>query len=349
MLLILGRRFRILRWDRAGVIVTKSIDYYEDPDPLCDFLWRIAHLPDTALGFDPSATRLFSGDPEWSDMNEHAISLESDVNSAPRVLNPGELTPKPEVPGEEQAYIVFDYVRKQFARSIADPRWPRFKLRVTSGVPQTTRNFLVGKPVFSANGAVGRATRGYVAVDCETGRFVWLKDSWRAAYEGVEQEGLILQRLNAEPTIKDVPTLVCHGDVFAQRTLTAEWWERQNPLPPSSDAPDSDARGRTLADQADPVPPEPTQAASAGPRGVKRDREDDTEEPFTTPVDDVSDFRRDSIIRHHKHYRLVVAEVCMPLKKFLTPHQLVQILLDCLCSECAFVLLYLSQCLHLVL
>lgn len=326
MLLILGRRFRILRWDRAGVIVTKSIDYYEDPDPLCDFLWRIAHLPDTALGFDPSATRLFSGDPEWSDMNEHAISLESDVNSAPRVLNPGELTPKPEVPGEEQAYIVFDYVRKQFARSIADPRWPRFKLRVFVGPDGAeTRDFLVGKPVFSAPGAVGRGTRGYVAIDCVTGRFVWLKDSWRAAYEGIEQEGLILQRLNADPQIKDVPTLVCHGDVLSQRTLTAAWWEKQNPLPPSSE---SDTSTNQKTSDVPPASFETTQ-----PRGLKREREDEDEEsePPSAQTDGIPKLR--CPIRHHQHYRIVVEEVGMPLNRFETGLQLVCLLFDCLKSK----------------
>ncbi|KAI1786104.1 hypothetical protein LXA43DRAFT_1099549 [Ganoderma leucocontextum] len=315
MLLILGRRFRILRWDRAGVIVTKSIDYYEDPGPLCDFLWRISHLPDTALGFDPSATRLSSEDPEWSDMNRRAIPLESDVNSAPRVLNPGEL--QLQVPGREQTYIVFDYVRKQFAQSIADSRWPRFKLRVFVR-PTETRDFLVGKPVFSAPGAVGRGTRGYVAVDCETGRFVWLKDSWRAAYEGVEQEGLILQRLDADPQIKDVPTLVCHGDVLAQRTLTAAWWEKQNPLAPSTHRKSSD------------VPPGAS-AATVEPRGVKREREDDAEEPSPdAQTNEVSEFCVGCPIRHHQHYRIVVEEVGMPLDRFETGLQLVCLLFDCL-------------------
>ncbi|KAI1781851.1 hypothetical protein LXA43DRAFT_593736 [Ganoderma leucocontextum] len=330
MLLILGRRFRLLRWDRAGVIVTKSIDYFKDPDPLCDFLWRISHLSDAALGFDPSAIRLFDSDPEWADMTQRAIALESDLDSTPRVLTLDEL-PLPG-PAVERPYFVFDYVRKMFAESIADSRWPRFKLRVSANWGKT-RDFLVGKPVFSANGAVGRATRGYVAVDCQTGRFVWLKDSWRAAYEGVEQEGLILQRLNAEPKIKDVPTLVCHGDVFGQRTITADWWERQNPLSLSSDAAGTSGTRGKKADTVAPVPLEPAQTVTAGPRGVKRERGDDLQEPFASPVDDVSDFRKDSLIRHHKHYRLVVEEVGMPLKKFLTLHQLVQILLDCLCTH----------------
>ena len=324
MLLILGRRFRLLRWDRAGVIVTKSIDYFKNPDLLCDFLWRISHLSDAALGFDPSAIRLSPSDPEWDDMTKLGIPLESDVDSTPRILALDEL-PLP-IPGADPPYFVLDYVRKMFAESIADSWWPRFKLRVSTG-QEKNRDFLIGKPIFSANGAVGRATRGYVAVDCDTGRFVWLKDSWRAAYEGVEKEGLILQRLNAEPRIKDVPTLVCHGDVFGQRTLTADWWERQNPLPPSSDEDEADsgAQERTSANTTVPIPSQSAHTTAKGPCGVKRGV-DEMQESFANPIDDVFDFRKDSLIRHHKHYRLVVTEVG-------TPHQLVQILLDCICSK----------------
>ncbi|KAI1786097.1 hypothetical protein LXA43DRAFT_79682 [Ganoderma leucocontextum] len=328
MLLILGRRFRLLRWDRAGVIVTKSIDYFNDPDPLCDFLWRISHLSDAALGFDPSAIRLFDSDPEWADMTQRAIALESDLDSTPRVLALDEL-PLPG-PGVERPYFVFDYVRKMFAESIADSRWPRFKLRVSANSGKT-RDFLVGKPVFSANGAVGRATHGYVAVDCQTGRFVWLKDSWRAAYEGVEQEGLILQRLNAEPKIKDVPTLVCHGDVFGQRTITAAWWEKANPVA-SSNAPSTPPEHGKESEPAAPV--HSSQLGTMdGPRGVKREREDESSDTSVDQTSDVSEFRVECPIRHHQHYRFVVEEVGMPLKRFQSAPQLVYILLDCLSTH----------------
>ncbi|PIL32483.1 hypothetical protein GSI_05186 [Ganoderma sinense ZZ0214-1] len=326
MLLILGRRFRLLRWDRAGVIVTKSVDYFKDPDGLCEFLWRVSHLSDAALGFDPSAIRLSASDPEWDDMDQHAVARKSDVDSTPRVLKLNELPLPASAPGTAtavQPYFVFDYVRKMFKKSIADPRWPRFKLRVSVG-PGKTRNFLVGQPVFAANGAVGRATRGYVAVDCETGRFVWLKDSWRAAYEGVEQEGLILQRLNKESSIKDVPTLVCHGDVFGQRTLTAAWWERANPLPPSNDtessAPQTQGRG--------------SETNPGGQRGVKRrEREEESSDSVLDQSGDAAKLREGCRIRHHQHYRLVVNEVGMPLKQFQSAPQLVYLLLDCLTTH----------------
>lgn len=325
MLFIVGRRYRILHWDRAGVIVTPSVDYYEEPDGLCEFLWRISYVSDVTLGFDPTATRLSPGDPDWVRMEEYAVALETDVSSEERVLQPGELESLGD--GSDASPIIFDYVRTMFAQSIADPRWPRYKLRVS---PSETEHhdFLVGKPTFCASGAIGRGTRGYVAVDCTTGGLVWLKDSWRVDYEKVEQEGLILERLNADPKIVDVPTLLCHADVLCQRTITAAWWEAQNPRSSIATSEPAEVHGniekRKEVNKARP-------SSSGGPRGVKRKWEDDSVRP-ETGADDGFDYRPECPVRHHRHYRLVVKEVGMPLKKFKDVWQLVHMLFDCLDS-----------------
>ncbi|EJF59459.1 hypothetical protein DICSQDRAFT_17506, partial [Dichomitus squalens LYAD-421 SS1] len=239
MLFVIGRRFRILRWDRAGVIVTKSIDYFEDWNPLCNFFWCISRLPDNKLGFDPTATRLFETDPEWEQMDTFATALESDVSSEPRPLEDGELELKSE---------------------IEDAEGPGFLRVPDSG---KTRDYLVGKPTVYASGAIGRGTRGYVGLDVQTGRFVRLKDAWRASYDEMEKEGTIVERLN-HAGITGVPTVICHGDVDRQRTATAACTKSDCPL------------------------------------------------------------------RQHRHYRIAVYEVCMPLKEFQHGQQLLSIVLDCL-------------------
>ncbi|KAM5541548.1 hypothetical protein V8D89_004738 [Ganoderma adspersum] len=297
MLFIIRRRFRILRWDRAGVIVTPSIDYVDNWKPLCEFLRRVSSLPDEKVGFDPTTTRLSSADAEWSEMDDLAVALDSDVDSTPRVLKAGELEPEGE--DSEEVEVVFDYQRKLFAKSIADSRWPRYKLRVHDG--PASHSFVVGKPVFCAHGAIGCGTCGYIAVDCATQCFVWLKDAWRASYNLIEQEGLILERINAAPGIPGVPTVVCHGDVGKQRTATASWWEHKNPL---------------------------TRL------GAKRKLENERTGTPDPEADSDPDFRPDCLIRRHKHYRLVVREVCMSLKNFKHGKQLVQIMSDCLTTHC---------------
>ena len=137
MLYVIGRRFRLLRWDRAGVIFSPLVDYFENPEPLLEFFWRLSHLGDTALGLDPSATRISYQGRDWKTMDRVAHDARYDFDHEERDLDGDELVPET---------FTWKYVREMFAESIADPEWPRFKLHVNVA-PRTTRGFLVGKPV----------------------------------------------------------------------------------------------------------------------------------------------------------------------------------------------------------
>ncbi|RPD68720.1 hypothetical protein L226DRAFT_317031 [Lentinus tigrinus ALCF2SS1-7] len=116
---------------------------------------------------------------------------------------------------------VFSFIRELFRESLKEDL-PRYELTVDG------RKYLVGQHIFLGFGLVGRGTRGYVALDWETQRFVFLKDSWRPYYPGVEQEGEILSKLN-EKKVRNVPTLIGYGDVcdvtrgkaVAQETLAS--------------------------------------------------------------------------------------------------------------------------------
>ena len=310
ILLVIGRRFRVLRFDRAGIIVTPSVDYYQHPSALCDFLYRAAHLDDTSLGFDPTASRVLPDSIDYLRMDIAALEDSHDVDHEERCLQDGEMITGP---------IVFKYVRSAFRDSLKND-WPRHKLRVPDGCK--TRHFLVGKPLFRTSGATGRGTRGYVAYDCQTRRFVWLKDAWRASYIIADTEGDVLARLNAA-NVANVPTLVCHGDIDNQTTVTADWWERKHAtlvVPPASPSSNSSY----------------TLTVSASPSGKKRKMHE-------SPADDHhhttssarhrspdATIRSDCPLRQHTHYRIAVEEVCMPLKSFKCGRQLVSLLLDSL-------------------
>lgn len=342
MVLVVGRQCRLLRWDRAGVILTPVIDYYEDPGVLCEYLWRVSCLSDVELGFDPTAIRILFEDREWDEMDQLAQPLESDVSSKQRPLKDDELVSEPHADSSisTDSYLVFDYIREMFANSLTDPSWPRYKLRINCD-PEP-RDFLVGKPVSCARGALGRGTRGYIAVDCKTSHFVWLKDAWRMDYEEIEQEGTILQRLNEHvgpPRIADVPTLVCHADVPDQKTITAAWWERQNPTASSESTTSASA---PPADFAQPFDlPSATRGSEDDStqhlqKGVKRKWEDDLDSADSAPTSGpsvASDVRLECPIRRHQHYRLVTKEICKPLKEFCDALQLVKVLFDCLNSR----------------
>ncbi|KAL1942167.1 hypothetical protein VTO73DRAFT_6231 [Trametes versicolor] len=359
MLLILGRRFRFLRWDRSGTIVTPAADYCQDPDMLCEMLWRMSLLNDEQLGLDPAAERLLPNMDQYKDMDAAAVPQPSDIDHTPRYLDPSEEIPES---------FVFRFVREAFANSL-DPNWPRYCLSVPNGTG--VRKFLVGTPNFHASGMAGRGTRGYVALDCDTLCFVWLKDAWRAYYDLVHQEGAVLADLN-KAGVLNVPTLVCHGDILGQKSRTPEFWKppvkpantTSASAPPSSAPPNrSSSRSGTLEEAKQPEIEkvlkrrrselDDSDAAIFDSDATLSDDDDDTSPDVdnTSPDTDAAssnsdaaspdtaaalaegEVHKDCPLRRHMHYRVVVKEVCMPLVKFTSGRQLLEIARSCVIAH----------------
>lgn len=283
MLFVVGRKFRFARWDRAGVIVTPAIDYFENHTILCDLLSRISRLDAAGFGFDLSATRVLPGTLEFLQMDCAARQNAADVDHTERNLEAAGIG----------GPFVFEYARSLFRASLAVD-WPRYRLEVSS--ESATRCYLVGKPTFFADGVAGRGTRGYVALDVQTGHFVWLKDVWRMSYLGPDREGDILQRLNLAG-IEGVPTLVSHCDIPEQVTVTSDW----SPSPST------------------PTSPCNSPASSPHPSGLPRGQY-------------LADLAMRDPLRQHAHYRIVVEEVCLPLDNIANGKQLVSLVLDALHS-----------------
>ncbi|EJF56409.1 hypothetical protein DICSQDRAFT_183831 [Dichomitus squalens LYAD-421 SS1] len=306
MLVVFGRNFRLVRWDRSGVVATPLTDYYKRPTMLCDCLRRLSLLDDSSLGFDTTATRLPSRDPDYLRMDIAAAHHGTDIDHSERHVEEGELE---EVP-------MFRYVRSLFRDSLSGD-WPRYRLQVQDG--DSLRSYLVGKPIFRGSGTTGRGTRGYVAFDSETGCFVWLKDTWRASAMATEREGDVLRQLN-DAGIENVPTLECHGDVHDQATVTDIWWERKHA--PSSTSPHSPSSSPSTSS---------TRAAdSTTGRKRKRGHEFSGEDGAPRSMSREGTLATADPLQHYIHYRVVVKEIAMPLKKFKSGKQLVSIVLDCL-------------------
>ncbi|EJF56420.1 hypothetical protein DICSQDRAFT_174936 [Dichomitus squalens LYAD-421 SS1] len=309
MILVMGRRFRILRWDRAGVISTPPVDYFEQPTIACDYLYHLCRLGDDSLGFDPTATRLRPNDVDFLRMDVAALPDAKDVDHSERDLSEGDV----------REPFTFAYIRSLFRTSL-DCDWPRHRLVVQDGGQK--HDYLVGKPTFHASGTMGRGTRGYVAYECSSRRFVWLKDAWRASYKITDREGDILAKLNAAK-VTNVPTLVCHGDVNNQTTITADWWERQSSLL-SRHASRAGSSRSSSNTSSDPI----------SLSGRKRKRAEDAM-VRTLPMQSDGSMphaiaETTGPLRQHTHYRVVMAEVCLPLKIFQYGQQLVSIVLDCI-------------------
>ncbi|TBU44036.1 hypothetical protein BD309DRAFT_920601 [Dichomitus squalens] len=349
MLLVIGRRFRLIRWDRSGILVTRSTDYYENPQLLCEFLWRISSQPQEALGLDPTATRLTLRPNLTNEMDDVLDELRKlAVEHNPSKLN----EPLPEG-------YVFQYVLDMFAESIRCPEFPRYELRITDG--RNTHKFLVGKPAYRGSGALRGCVRGWVALDLEKKRFVWLKDTWRAWGESIEKEGDVLLRLN-EAHIEGVPTVVCHGDVEKQVTVTATWWGRETSAPrcepsPTTTLPTGPAGPSTSslgfvspsARVSSPFSVTDTHVLDGGDqtadvletRNNEKKRKRDSPEPgdpgasSQTGEGDITPprFRADCPLQDYRHYRLAEKEICLPLKRFQDARQLARLVMDCILAH----------------
>lgn len=258
MVLLLGDYARIVRFDHSGLCATKRFNYKTDGRKLAAFYRAYMSLGDAQRGYDPSATRLDPESPyrqKMRDLCARAMEIDPEEHSV-----------------------------QMFAESL-DESWPWWRLQVTVVDEEETENehdehprqprrpprvfkFLVGRPHFQADGVVGRATRGFVAVgindknelvDCDGAPllyrrkllcdsfaeayqkirmgqsarpvescFVHLKDAWRVDHPGVEKEGLILTRLNNKG-VKHIPTLICHADLPGQVTCLRDLWIGLNP------------------------------------------------------------------------------------------------------------------------
>ena len=239
VVIILGDCARLERFDHAGLVFSSKFNYKQEPAKLGQFLWRLAHASPETRGRDPTAVYVSPSSPEGLEM----------------------------LAWETKTLPADDYTRQLFVQTL-DRGWAWWKLRVRDG--DGYKEFLVAKPTFIAPGVVGRATRGYVAYDKSNKDrpFVYVKDCWRVVHERSELEGDILAVLN-QHEVSNVPTVLCHGDVEGQRTVSQDVWASLHPT-------------------------------------------------------------KECRMKAHQHYRLVVNEVGLPLKKFPNGRELVSVLIDCL-------------------
>lgn len=307
-LLINGDEFRGMYWDRSGLIATNAINYLENPGSLLQFLWAFASMSDERQGIDPTATLLVEGSDDYTLMDTWGIDNPdldmpfqelADVSEFPD----SDALPPPGPAGNTRqktshpSQPLFKYVREDFQKSLCKG-WPRYKLLVG----EDKHEFLVACPVFEASSMFGRGTRGYIACDVKNNKFVWLKDSWRPFYEGVEPEGKYLETMRSKPGVKlTVPTVVAHGDVLQQTTYVAEYM--------------TDEQMRPVTPPAESVSGESTH----GKKGAVE--EEETAEPESVPQ-----------ARLLIHYRLAVQEVCLKMGEFTSGEQLVRLILDCIVS-----------------
>ena len=234
-LLVTGRHARIIFWDHSGAIVSERIDYVKNPQILGEFFWRHNYMTPKARGLDPTAV--------LADEKERELFTTAITTFVENMNNPDH--PQRVLP---DAKLTTDSTFPIFKITVRDSG--STPLEIESGTSDKKGKakethpgeiqLLVQRPVFNAAAPVGRATRGYVAIEvtCTQERTeatqqqepLFLKDTWRIDHPLLKVERVIYNLLE-KYNVKRVPTLICGGDVGdqdgVQKTVVKDWVDRQ--------------------------------------------------------------------------------------------------------------------------
>ncbi|TCD65442.1 hypothetical protein EIP91_002698 [Steccherinum ochraceum] len=197
IVLICGDHARIIRFDRAGAIVTRHFDYRKQPALLAEFFWRYGQQSPVDRGFDPTVQEA---------TNDEKAKLKQAV----------------------EAYAVDRYSRRvPGTHDVYDSTFPCYKISVTTFGSDDTRDYIVRKPFSIPLSPIGRCTRGYIALDLASKELVFLKDYWRFLDDARPPEAEIYKDL-LDSHVPCLPDVLAAGDVpndhgSFQTTLTHEW------------------------------------------------------------------------------------------------------------------------------
>ena len=212
---------RIIRWDRAGAIVSTVIDFEQNPSLLHKVIWRYAHMSQVQRGFDDTVVPATK-----AELNKMRNCHASD-----------------------------DWIAQRRNDALGQRGWPVYKIKMRQGDiidqrplkpiasdvklddpdqgmrPDASKevSILVGKRYFATNSPTGRGTKCYIAYDLSRDRLVFLKDYWRPDVDSATPEGEVLRELRTDG-VEYVPTPLAAGDVRsgedAQRTRTQDYVDR---------------------------------------------------------------------------------------------------------------------------
>ncbi|GBE84578.1 predicted protein [Sparassis crispa] len=187
-----GSSARLIRWDRAGAIASQSFDLHEEPEPLCEFLWRYAHASIPLRGYDPTVEPANSNE---EDLFKRAIERHVKLQLG---LSDG----------------------KAVAIALEEHYQPNTVAVINMiGEDDVVRRLLVSRPVVSPLYMTGRGTRGYWAVtaDGPVNEVVFLKDTWRCNVLGMKEGDILADLLDAG--VPNITRLVHHRDVLEQLSV----------------------------------------------------------------------------------------------------------------------------------
>lgn len=200
MVYIVRTKARLIRWDRAGAIVSKPIDLETKPLLLLNFFARLSSLSSEGRGRDPTVI--------------------------------------PASPADIDAFLTYAKTQTGWVKKAIDdivgqlPTWPLYKMTCQALAPsdnsmprQPDIELVVGKSCSDHHDLTGRATRGFIAFRLQPAKLVFVKDYWRPDVACVPLELDAYARL-AKHQVRYVATAIGGGDVGDTRpqvTLTQDY------------------------------------------------------------------------------------------------------------------------------
>ncbi|KAL6302063.1 hypothetical protein BKA93DRAFT_880890 [Sparassis latifolia] len=177
--------------DRSSHNFIRDIDD-EQPEPLCEFLWRYAHASIPLRGYDPTVE---PANPNEEDLFKRAIERHVKLQLG---LSDGKAV----------AIALEEHYQSNTVAVIN-----------MIGEDDVVRRLLVSRPVVSPLYMTGRGTRGYWAVtaDGPVNEVVFLKDTWRCNVLGMKEGDILADLLDAG--VPNITRLVHHRDVLEQLSV----------------------------------------------------------------------------------------------------------------------------------
>ena len=290
---------RLIRWDRAGSIVTERIDLSTEDGQgkLVEFFHRFDQLTPEQRGRDPSVR---------------------DPSDEQRQLAFGALQPKLEVDEAEDSYLE----RKSQIKKSA-----LLEYLVMDAYTGRTKSFIGPPPKRYTLSLQGRSTRGCPVYDVETGKICYLKDTWRVDSPQLMKEGDTYSIL-LQSGVEQIAKAVAHGDV----TIRDHFSNRHSTTRSSS------PRSCELEDRPDTPPLNLGQQDGRIGGQTEHSYNPDTQRTQTDKFCQMPWVHgpKGRVLQGYVHYRLVVNIVGRDITSFKSAKEVFRVFADILTGICDF-------------
>ncbi|EED83810.1 predicted protein [Postia placenta Mad-698-R] len=177
MVVVAGCYARILRWDRAGAIVSEAFEFVEDPSIMVTFLYNYMTMTQEERGFDTSVVA--APRHEIDEMIAWKVGMVEDGRLSDYHTERFKEAMETKWPIYKVTIPREDLISAaELGRKVNKAGAPKDSSQSGSDIPAEDLTLLIGRPLSMSNSPTGRSTIGYVAFDMRGKRLVFMRDSW---------------------------------------------------------------------------------------------------------------------------------------------------------------------------